>query len=196
MLYAEAPRLRRRQVAGDLAALAWIVLWLVLAAAVHRLVLDLAVPGEELAAAGASFSTGVSRFSGAIEGVPFIGAELTAAFLSLQEGAIELIAVGEEVQVAARRMALLAAVIVGVLPTLLAVVPHLWSRVAWARRAATARRLRDDPATLRLLALRALLRQPLDKLRAVSEDPVGDLDERPQVLARLELADLGLRPRA
>ena len=55
-LYSSHPRLRLTHAGGDLGMLAWAVLWMLVARAVHRAVLVLAVPFDGLADAGGSLS--------------------------------------------------------------------------------------------------------------------------------------------
>jgi hypothetical protein len=69
-------------------------------------------------------------------------------------------------------------------------------RVAWAREAGAASRLRMDGADLELFAIRAVANRPLRELRRVSDDPAGALRAgEHEALADLELRALGLRAR-
>ena len=73
-------------------------------------------------------------------------------------------------------------------------------RARFVRRASAAQRFIDDEADLDLFALRAMARQPMRRIAAVSPDPGaawrrGDRDVI-RSLALLELRDVGLRPPA
>jgi hypothetical protein len=89
-------------------------------------------------------------------------------------------------------------VVVAGLPIILLLVLWLPRRVAWVTEATAAQRLlRAGPAAAELLAARAVARQPLRRLsRLAPETVVGWRAGHPEAtaeLARLELAELGLR---
>jgi hypothetical protein len=68
------------------------------------------------------------------------------------------------------------------------------------RRATAAQRFIDSAADLDLFALRAMARQPMTRLAAISDDPSGAWrrgeEATIRALALLELRDSGLRPPA
>lgn len=194
-IYAETPPVRTRQIVSDIAVAMWIVFWVVVGVQVHDLVTVLAVPGEQLSEAGASLASGARRIRDAVEGTPLIGGGLAAPFAALGDAGRDLGAVGEATRRAAHRLAWWLSLVTAGAPIALVLVPKLLGRMAWMRRASAAGDLRDDPGAMRLLALRAVATRPLHELRAVSADPVRDLEERPELLAALELRDLGLRGR-
>lgn len=192
MLYAETPTIRARQVVWDLVVVAWIVLWVVLGMHLHDLVAVLALPGEELAEVGTSLAAGADRVASAIADTPFIGG-MAAPFSALGDAAGDLVGVGEATQRAALRLALWVSLFVAGAAIATVTVPYLLWRRVWVRRATAASRLRELPEAVRLLALRAVVNRPLEDLVRVSQDPLRDVQERPEVLAALELRDLGLR---
>ena len=71
-------------------------------------------------------------------------------------------------------------------------------RLRFARRASAAQRFIDAAPDLDLFALRAMAKQPMPRLAAVSDDPAGAWrrgdDEIIRALALLELREVGLRP--
>jgi hypothetical protein len=73
-------------------------------------------------------------------------------------------------------------------------------RGRFVRRATAAQRFIDAAADLDLFALRAMARQPMRRLAAVSPDPTGAWRRGDQAtirsLALLELRDSGLRPQS
>lgn len=193
-IYAEQGGVRARQVAIDVAVLLWVALWVTLGMHLHDLVTMLAVPGEGLTQVGGSLARGAAGIAGALDDVPLIGEGVAAPFSSLRDAADGLVRAGETTREVAHRLALWLSVIAAGAPIALVLGPWLAWRVLWARRASAARQLRDDPASIRLLALRAAATRPVRELQAVSDDPVRDLEERPEALAALELRRLGLRP--
>jgi hypothetical protein len=193
MLYAETSRIRHRQMVWDLVIVAWVVLWVVLGLHLHDLVTVLAVPGEALSDAGTSIASGADRVAGALEGAPLIGAGIAAPFTALGEAGEDLAGVGDSTRQAAQRLALWLSVVVAGIAVAVVTVPYVAWRWRWSRRATAAARLRADPGTARLLALRAVVSRPLHELQDISADPLRDVEERPQELAALELRKLGLR---
>src|SRR4051794_38475585 len=82
-LYADRPDRRTRQVAADAGLLAWAVLWVLVARAVHRAVLVLADPGNAVADLGRSISDTMGSAAGAAADVPVVGDELSGPFDAL-----------------------------------------------------------------------------------------------------------------
>lgn len=193
MFYAETPQMRHRQVVWDLVIVGWATLWVLLGMQLHDLVTVLAVPGEGLADVGRSLASGADRIAGALDDAPLVGGGLAAPFSSLGDAGTDLAAVGERARDAAHRLALWLSLLVAGTAVGVVAVPYVWWRVRWSRRASAVARLRDQPGATRLLALRAVLGRPLEELHRVSDDPVRDVQERPEILAGLELRDLGLR---
>lgn len=193
MLYAETSRVRTGQVVWDLVVVAWAVMWLLLGMHLHDLVTVLAVPGEGLSDVGTSIASGADRVAAALDDAPLVGGGLAEPFSVLGDAGADLAGVGEQSRQAALRLALWLSVSVAGVAIAVVVAPYLRRRVQWSRRATVAARLRDEPGTARLLALRAVVSRPLTELVRVSSDPLRDVQERPLALAALELRELGLR---
>lgn len=195
--YAQTPGRRAVQVLGDVLFVAWVAGWVAAGLAVHRATLALAEPGRRL-------EEGASGVAGSLEdageraaGVPFAGDQLAAPFTSAGEAATAIADAGRGQVEAVTDLALLLAVVVAAVPVLIVVMLWLPLRVRFARRAAATRRFLESGADLRLFALRAMTHQPVHRLRRASGDPLraweaGD-DEAVARMARLELADAGLR---
>lgn len=194
LLYAETNGRRARQILGDVAVAAWALAWVVLGTQLHDLVTVLAAPGEGLAAAGASLASGAERIASVLGDTPLIGSGIAAPFAALSGTGQELASVGQATREAAHDLALWLSIVVAGLPILVVAAPYLLRRASWARRATATARLRDQPETVQLLALRAVVTRPLAQILDVSTDPLRDLGEHPHVLAALELRDLGLQP--
>lgn len=191
--YAETSARRTRQVLADAAVAAWALLWWWVSRVTHDLVAALGAPGERLATSSERLAGGFDRAADAGARVPLVGDALRAPFVELASAVTTIGDVGRAQDAAAAALASWLAAIVLVLPLVLVAGPWLVVRVRGARRADAARRMRDED-TLDLLALRALVTQPVARLRATSPDPAqawrdGDIAE----LAALELRRLGLR---
>jgi hypothetical protein len=87
-------------------------------------------------------------------------------------------------------------VVVAAVPVIALLLVWLPRRVAWAREAGAASRLRMDAADLELFAIRAVANRPLRQLHRATPDPAGALRTGEyEALADLELRALGLRAR-
>jgi hypothetical protein len=193
-LYAETAGRRTRQLAGDLAVLAWTAAWVAAGVALNRLVEKLAVPGERVEQAGGSFAGDIAEIQQKVGRLPVVGDELQDPFGRLAGVGRTLAAAGATQQEVVHQLALWLGVVVAVVPVVALLVVWLPSRVSWAREAGAASRLRMDGADLELFAIRAVANRPLRDLHRVTPDPAGDLRAGEyQALADLELRALGLR---
>ncbi|HEX2075494.1 MAG TPA: hypothetical protein VHF92_17075 [Geodermatophilus sp.] len=197
-LYATRPDLRLLQVAADLGMLAWTVLWVLLARAVHRAVLVLAEPGRAVEDLGDSVAGNMTSAAGVAEDVPVVGDELSAPFDALADAGGSVAAAGQSAQDAVATLATILAVALTVLTVGLLLVRWLPWRVRYAREAGAAARLADRD--LDVLAARALATAPLPRLAALPPGTAagwrtGD-PAAVRTLAAVELRRLGLRPPA
>ena len=200
-LYASSPVLRSRQVAADLGLLAWLLLWVLVARAVHESVLVLAEPGRAVEDLGASVAGSMGSAADAARGVPLVGDELAGPFESLSSAGGDVGGAGRSAQDAVDSLATVLAVVLVVLPVGWLLLRWLPWRLAWLRDSRAAGRLLAGTPDLEILAARALARSDLPTLAALPEgtgerwrkgDPAAV-----QALAALELRRLGLTsPRA
>ena len=193
-LYAETAGLRVRQLAGDLAVVAWTAAWVAAGLALYRLVEKLAVPGARVERAGSSFAADVAEIQRTVGGLPVVGGQLQDPFGRLSGVGRTLAEAGVAQQEVVRQLALWLGVVVAAVPVVALLLVWLPRRVTWMREAGAASRLRLDGADLELFAIRAVANRPLRQLHRVSPDPAGDLRAGEfQALADLELRALGLR---
>ncbi|USQ82038.1 hypothetical protein NF556_10465 [Ornithinimicrobium faecis] len=196
--YAETPARRTRQVTGDLLAVAWVVLWVLIARWAFDLVRLLAVPAEPLRTAGTTVQTRMDDVAGQIGEVPLVGDRLTGPFTGAADAGGSLVSAGDALDTGVTRVAWLLSVFVGAVPILFVVGVYVLLRAHWARRTTELARLREGDSALELLALRALVHQSPRRLVRVDPDPLGAWragDEQAiSDLAGLELARVGLRP--
>jgi hypothetical protein len=194
-LYAETAAMRARQLLGDLAVLVWVAAWVAAGLALYRLVEKLAGPGRTLEQAGAGFSGDVRGLQEQVGRIPAVGDDLQEPFGRLGGLGRTLVEVGQTQQEVVHQLALFLGVVVAAAPVAALLVVWLPRRVAWAREAGAASRLRLAGADLELFAIRAVANRPLRQLRRVTSDPAGALRAGDyEGLAALELQSLGLRP--
>ena len=193
-LYAETAGLRARQVLGDLAVVAWTAAWVWAGVTLYRLVDKLAVPGARLEQAGGGFAGDVAEIQQKVGRVPVVGGELQGPFGRLAGVGQTLADAGATQQQVVHQLALWLGVLVAAVPIVALLLAWLPRRVAWAREAGAASRLRLAGADLELFALRAVANRPLRQLHRVTPDPAGALRTGDyEALADLELRALGLR---
>ncbi|HSR26842.1 MAG TPA: hypothetical protein VLR51_00140 [Actinomycetes bacterium] len=193
-LYAETAGLRARQLLGDLGVLAWTAVWVAAGLTLYRLVEKLAVPGARVEQAGSNFAGDVAEIQQKVGRLPVVGNELQGPFGRLSGVGRTLADAGATQQEVVHQLALWLGVVVAAVPIVVLLLVWLPRRVAWAREAGAASRLRLDGADLELFALRAVANRSLRELHKVTPDPAGDLRAGEfEALADLELRALGLR---
>jgi hypothetical protein len=196
-IYPQHPRLRLAHVGADVGFLAWVLLWVLAARAVHGAVLVLAAPGRAVEDLGAAVADNMNSAARAAEDVPLVGDELSSPFDALGDAGGSLGGAGQTAQDAVGTLAAVLAVLLVVLPVGWLLLRWLPWRLAWAREATAATRLLRGTPDLELLAARALTTAPLPRLAALPAGTgaawrIGD-PAAVRALADLELARLGLR---
>lgn len=196
-LYADMPARRTAQIAADVWFVVWVVGCVWAAARLYDLVMKLAAPGRTLEDAGGSLAQNMTEAGKRVDGIPLVGDEVRAPFDRASDAAAAIARAGVSQQNAVENLATFVAVCFAVMPILLLLVIWLPLRVRFVRRASAAQRFIDSAADLDLFALRALARQPMQRLARIHEDPAGAWRRgEPDVvraLARLELRESGLR---
>ena len=197
-LYADAPTRRTRQVVGDVLLVLWLVAWWAVARVVHRTVMLLARPGEEIESAGDGLADRLRDAGDAVGDAPLLGDELESPFAGVGDAADRLAGAGTSQIEAVEQLADWLAFAIGAIPILLALAVYLPLRWRFVREATAGQRFVDAAADLDLFALRALARQPMHRLAGISDDPAAAWRAQDPVvvrqLATLELRDVGLRP--
>ncbi|SEO86869.1 hypothetical protein [Trujillonella endophytica] len=196
-LYAERPDTRLAQVLADLGMLAWTVLWVLVARAVHGAVLTLAEPGEAVESLGASVADSMGDAADVAGDVPVVGDELAGPLDALGSAGASVGGAGQAAQDGVATLAFWLAVVLVVLPVGWLLLRWLPARLGWSREATAASRLLGSGAPgLDLLATRAIATAPLPRLAALppgtgaawrAGDPAAT-----RLLAGLEAARLGL----
>lgn len=199
-LFADTPLRRTLQVIADLLFVAWLVLWVWTGSAVHDGTMELAAPARQTDSSATAMADQLRDAGGRLGEAPLVGDELAVPFDKAAEASDGIAAAGRDTVDAVERLALLLGLSVALIPILIASAIHLPRRWRFVREATAGARFIDAQGDLDLFALRALANQPMRVLARVSDDPAGAWRARdPEVvrrLAELELADVGLRPKA
>lgn len=197
-LYADLPGRRLAQVAADLLVLGWVVLWVRLGKLVYDATVQLAEPARQLEGAGTRFGTTMTDAGKRLREVPFVGEQLQGPFTAASATGGDISAAGRQLAEGLQQLAWVLGVVTAAVPVAIVAGTWLLLRARFVRRASAAQRFVDADEDLDLFALRALSRQPMHRLAAISPDPAGAWRARdPQVvrsLALLELRRSGLRP--
>ncbi|WP_151523440.1 hypothetical protein [Serinicoccus kebangsaanensis] len=197
--YADAPVRRTRQVAADLFVLGWVVVWVLVGRWVFGLVMTLAAPADPLRSAGTGLQTRMNDVAGRVTEIPLVGDDLQAPFTGAAGVGTDLVTAGDRLEGSVTTVAWLVSLLSAGTPILVVVLVWALLRLAWVRRARSLGGELDDPESVQLLALRALVRQHPRRLQRLVPDPVGAWTsgdpEALRALADLELAEVGLRAR-
>src|SRR5689334_17652942 len=97
-LYAQRPDLRLRQVLGDAGLLAWTVLWVLAARAVHGAVPTLAEPGRAVEDVGGSVARNMSSAAETADRLPVAGDALAMPFRALGDAGDSVSGAGRAAQ--------------------------------------------------------------------------------------------------
>jgi hypothetical protein len=182
----------------DVAVLVWIAGWLVLALLVAREVRDLRKLSDTVVVAGVAVED-TGDLVDSLGSVPLVGGQVGQAADRVREAGRSAQVSGRESRSSIDDLSVLLALAIGLVPTLPLLGLYAPLRIAWSRDVRAFRRAVEsdpsDPVLLELLARRALLTQPYERIRAVTSEPYRDLEQaRFAPLAHLELERLGLRP--
>lgn len=206
MVWSERRGPRLREMAADVATIAWVGLWALLGARLYGGLAELAGAGRLIRDGGIGLRNTGGEVAGAVQGVPLVGENAAARIRDAFGAAADpVIAFGLDIE----RLLLIIAGLLGLLVVMVAVVPWLNRYVPWRlarveRLNAAARAIR--PAAVpgsppvqatelnRLLASRALHRLEYAKLLEFTSDPFGDWSAgRLDGLVQAELESAGLR---
>jgi hypothetical protein len=196
-LYSDIPARRTRQILGDAWLVIWSVLWIWIAAHLHGLVMNLAVPGQAMADGATSLAGNIDSAGTSVGGLPLVGESLQTPFQGMGDAARAIASAGAAEADAVSKLALFLSISLAFLAIASYLILWLPLRIAFVRKATAARELAHASDDLDLFALRALARQPLTVLVKIDPDPAAAWrrgDRRvTRALAELELRSEGLR---
>ena len=181
----------------DVATVAWVTAWVVLAVLVAREVRDLRELSDTVIVSGVAVEN-TGDLVASLESIPFVGERVVDVAIQVREAGVSAQESGEESRDSAENLSVLLGLSIGLIPTLPLLGLYAPLRLAWTRDARSVRAALAanpaDPTLKEFLARRAVANLPYGDLLAVSRDPYGDLSGgRFDVLAARELERLGLR---
>lgn len=195
--YATTPGRALVQASADVLVVLWVVLWYFVAKVVHAAIAAFAVVGQKVEGGANGIAGNLDSAGRGAGRVPLVGDPVSKPLQAAGNAARSIAEAGHGLDEKATWLAVVLALAVSVPPVLAVVVPWLFVRVRFARRAAAAVTLASTPAGEELLALRALTNRPLPRLTRVSADPVDawrrNDPEVVRALAAMELRSAGLR---
>lgn len=196
--YADDGARRARQIAGDLLFVLWIVLWIWVAITVYDRTAGLADIGHRMQDAGTRLHDNLQLAGDRLQELPAVGETIADPFERGATAAGDLAIAGERIVESTTGVAFWLRLAIGVSPIAILAGFYLPYRIRFARRAGSARAYLRATPDLELFALRALHTQPMQKIAAISPDPVASWQKRdPAVLVRLaelEIRACGLDP--
>ena len=204
LIWSERPGPRLREVAADVATVAWLCLWVTLGLRLFDGLSQLAGAGRLIRDGGNNLLGAGGSVAGAVEGVPLVGeGAATSIRDAFDATARPVVQFGLDLE----RLLLIIAALLGLIVVAIAVVPWLnrylpWRIERFRRLNAGARVIRrgalgaspgDRRQLEELLAARALHRLDYADLLAFTPDPFGDWHSgRFDRLIQAELESIGL----
>lgn len=196
-LYSSRPAVAFWQAVADLAAIGTVVVAVWISQQVRAAIASLGGFGRQIEDAGSGFSTTLEDAGEALEQVPLLGDGIARPFRDASGSADDLSEAGVALTVAVEALATTVGTALWLLPTLLVGLVWLLPRLRFATRARASRKLAQTREGRDLLAMRALVTQPMGKLLQTVPDPVAAVrtaDEPAlRALAALELRSAGVR---
>jgi hypothetical protein len=196
-LYADRPARVVRQLMGDVLVVLLVYASVRLGMAANDRVAALAGPGREAEATARDVDGRMRDAAGQVGDAPLVGGTLAKPFESLAEASAALADSARAYQDTVADVARLTGVVLAGAPILLLLAVWLTLRLGWVVEASAATRLRrTGRAGAELLAVRAMVSQPLRRLARVDPAVItgwraGD-PAAVEALAALELRSLGL----
>lgn len=194
--YATTPGRLTAQLFSDLLVASWIVIWVLVALAVHRAIATIAGVGTQVKDGATGISDNLNSAGTSADRIPLVGDAVSTPLRAASEAALDLAGAGQNLNIVATWLAVLLAIAVAAPPILAVGMPWLFLRIRFFRRKWTVIALAQTPAGEQLLALRALANRPLRRLTEVSHDPVGAWRRQEPAavrgLAALELQSAGV----
>lgn len=205
-VWSERRDARVREIAADVATLAWVGLWGTIGIRLYGLLANLAGTGRVIRDGGTNLDGAGRQLGAAVGGIPLVGEGAADGLRSAFSAAANpIIQFGTDLE----RLLIIVAALLGLLVGAVAVVPWMqrylpWRVARWRRLNAGARVIRrsrisggaplGEAEVRRILASRALHRLEYDELLEFTADPFGDwASGRYDRLASAELDRVGLR---
>ena len=195
--YATTPGRALLQALSDVLVLLWLVLWFTVGKLVHNAIEGFAEVGRSVEHGANGIAGNLNSAGNSAGKIPLVGDTVRNPLQAAGGAARDLAGAGHGLDQKATTLAFVLAFAVALPPVLAVVIPWLFLRLRFARRAGAAAELARTPGGDRLLALRALTNRPIARVLTVGDDPVeGWRTGDPQIvaaLAALELRSVGLK---
>ena len=203
-IWSELRGARAKEQLADVATLAWIVVWALIALSLYQVVAGFSEAGRTIRDGGSALAQSGRDLGAALSGIPVVGEGLRGAAERAFAGAgtpMTMFGVDLEQLLVTLAVALsLLVLAVPLIPWLSRYVPWRWARLRNLRAGHRAIRVAPAPkvesrAVQQVLAMRAMTRLDYSDLLGFTPDPIGDwVAGRHDRLAQAELASIGLRP--
>ena len=203
-IWSELRGARAKEQLADVATLAWVVLWAMIAFSLYQVVAAVSQAGRTIRDGGAALVQSGRDLGAALSGIPVVGEGLRGAAERAFAGAgtpLTMFGVDLEQLIVTLAVAMALLVLaVPLIPWLSRYVPWRWARLRNLRAGHRAIRIAPPPgvasgAVQQVLAMRAVTRLDYSELLGYTPDPIGDwVAGRHDRLAQAELASVGLRP--
>lgn len=171
--YANTPGRLAAQLFVDTVVVIWSFVWVLVGLAVHTAVSTIAEVGRQVQGGADGVADSLKSAGHSADHIPLVGRAVSEPLTAASRAALDIAGAGHSLDTTASWLAVVLGLAVAAPPTLGVVVPWLVLRVRFVRRKLTVGALAATPAGAQLLALRALANRPLNRLTAVSPDPVG-----------------------
>jgi len=196
-LYSDFPGRRTAEIVGDVFALLVLVTGIVLAVSIRNVIAAFDAIGRTVEQSGDGLASTMTDIGDGLAGIPLIGGSIRGPFDAASEAGGALADAGGDWQQSVQTLAAFVGWTVAALFVLVVLLGWIRPRIAGAVRRAGAARLASSPASIDLLAFRALATARPQDLSAIDVDVVGawrrgeaDVIRR---LAALELRGSGIR---
>lgn len=196
-LYSDFSGRRTIQIAGDVFAFLVLLGGIVAAVSIHNAITAFDAIGRDVEQSGSGLASTMSDIGESLAAIPLIGGSIRAPFDAASDAGGTLAAAGDDWQRTVHTLAAFTGWTVVGLVVLILLFGWIRPRITGIARRAEAKRLADSPASMDLLAFRALATLPPRDLVHVNADVAGawrrgDPDAIRQ-LAALELRASGVR---
>lgn len=185
------------QIVADVLVLAWAAAWWFASRFVDAAIRAIAVPARSIAQVGTDLQGQLGDAATQVAALPVVGGQLQTPFDQMRDTLAGLITSANDQAASIETVATIVGWSTFLVPALLVVMMWLPARLRFASRALATRELAASASGTDLLALRALMNQPLSELRKVASDPMDawrDHDaDAIRKLAALELAAAGVK---
>jgi hypothetical protein len=172
-IYAQRPGKLIGQLVADLMVLLWGVAWALVGNLIHQMISMVAVPAKETSRAAGRLAENFHEAAEQAANVPGVGEQLRRPF-DAAAGTMGGVVASADHQVAnIEQLATVTGWLVFLIPVSVVVAFWLPRRIRFWQQSRAAQRFIDSDADLDLFALRAMAREPMHVLAAISDDPVG-----------------------